>query len=358
MEELRQEFGELQRRWEADHQELQNLRAAQTALPPSPPPTFIVQRERKLRRYDGTTEPLLADWVEEARSCLQAQQLRGETAANFLLSYLDGSARAEMRCQPTDVRQDAEAVLTALQDVFGEKATANQLLRQFFFRRQLASEPIAAYSHALVELADRICRLTPKSAEERDLMLREQFIENVRDVLLRWELKRRIEADDSANFLALRKVAMLWAEEVEGAAQSKVRSQAVEASVERVEASVERVEAGPDGGEARARPAEPTGGEMGQLWAELAAQRRLLTEGLAEQGRVLSEVLEQQQQLSGPRAPLPPTPHFTSATYVPQQRLPATRRRLADLACYACGQLGHLRRDCRAHHASPPARLN
>ena len=78
-------------------------------------------------------------------------------------------------------------------------------------------------------------------------MLREQFVENVRDVLLRWELKRRIEADVSANFLALRKVAMLWSEEEEGAAHSKVRSQAVEASVE-------RVEAGPDGKKARARP--------------------------------------------------------------------------------------------------------
>ena len=48
------------------------------------------------RRYDGTTEPLLADWVEEARSCLQAQQLRGETAANFLLSYLDGCAASRL----------------------------------------------------------------------------------------------------------------------------------------------------------------------------------------------------------------------------------------------------------------------
>ena len=84
--------------------------------------------------------------------------------------------------------------------------------------RQSAASPVLfpatvgkrAYSHALVELADRICRLAPKSATERDIMLREQFVENVRDVLLRWELKRRIEADDSANFLALRKVAMLW----------------------------------------------------------------------------------------------------------------------------------------------------
>ena len=130
--------------------------------------------------------------------------------------------------------------------------------QQFSFRRQLASEPTAAYSHALVELADRICRLAPKSAAERDLMLREQFVENVRDVLLRWELKRRVEADDRPTSWRCAE-AMLWSEEVEDAAHSKVRSQAVEASVG-------RVEAGPDEGatsRADGRRDGPTLGAVG-----------------------------------------------------------------------------------------------
>ena len=106
MEALQREIEEL--RGESQREEVMRLRASQTTLPPSPPPTFIVQRERKLRRFNGTTEPLLANWVEESRSCMAAQQLSGDVAANFLLSYLDGEARIEMRCQPSDVGKDAE----------------------------------------------------------------------------------------------------------------------------------------------------------------------------------------------------------------------------------------------------------
>ena len=146
-------------------------------------------------------------------------------------------------------------------------------------------------------------------------MLREQFGENVRDVHLLWELKRRVEANADTNFLALRKIAMLWAEEVEAAVQHRAaRSHAVEATVERVEAGVERVEAGVGRaeagahGEVRAQRWE-SAGDLGQLWTELASQRRLLTEGMAEHGRVLKEVLAQQQQLLEPRptsSPVPP----------------------------------------------------
>ena len=52
----------LQQRSQDDHRELEQLRAAPAA------PTFVVRRERKLRRFSGTEDPLLSDWAEEARS--------------------------------------------------------------------------------------------------------------------------------------------------------------------------------------------------------------------------------------------------------------------------------------------------
>ena len=76
MEDLRKQLEALQQRSQDDHRELEQLRAAQAA------PTFVVQRERKLRRFSGTAEdPLLSDWAKEARSCILAQKL-----SNFLLS--------------------------------------------------------------------------------------------------------------------------------------------------------------------------------------------------------------------------------------------------------------------------------
>ena len=312
MEELRLEFDEMRTQWQDDHDELQRLRAA------PPAPTVVVQRERKLRRYSGMDEPALDEWIEEARAIMSAQHLEGEAAASFVISYLDGAARSEIRCQPNDVRTDADLIFRALDEVYGEKETANQLLRRFFFRRQMAGEPIAAYSHGLVEIANRINRLVPKPDEECDSMLRDQFVENLRDAHLRWELRRRIESDEDIDFLSLRKVAMQWAEEVEGATQRKVHSNALEA-------------------EAKMNAVGPTD-EMAKMWAELASQRRQLTEGLAEQGKVLTEVLAQQRQMmASTTAMLPP--------FVP-------RRCLEDIVCYGCNQKGHIRRNCPAATAT------
>ena len=72
-----------------------------------------------------------------------------------------------------------------------------------------------SYSHGLIDIADRLQRLEPESSVERDVMLCDQFVENVRDVHFWWDLKRRIEEDAAVGFLALRKVALRWLDEVE-----------------------------------------------------------------------------------------------------------------------------------------------
>ena len=309
MEDLQKQLDALQQRSQDDHRELEQLLAAQAA------PTFVVQRERKLRRFSGTGDPLLSDWAEEARSCILAQKLSGEAAANFLLSYLDGAARLEVRCRPSAVKKDADSILVALQDVFGDKETANQLLRRFFYRKQLPGEPIASYSHGLIDLADRLQRLEPKNSAERDLMQRDQFVENVRDVHLRWDLKRRIEEDAAVSFLALRKVALRWFDEVERATTSRVKAQV---------------------SEARAEPTD-TQREFTKLWGEVAENKKLLTQVLAQQRELLT-------MCAGAPSNVPATPQRPYA--------PPPRRRYGDLECYQCHQKGYIRRHC------PMASLN
>lgn len=62
----------------------------------------------------------LIDWMEEARACIVVQGLKGHTAANFVVSYLEGAARREMS---DEVRRDAEKTFTALEEVYGEKSS-------------------------------------------------------------------------------------------------------------------------------------------------------------------------------------------------------------------------------------------
>ena len=85
----------------------------------------------------------------------------------------------------------------------------------------MPGEPIASYSHGLIDIADRLQRMEPKTSAERDVMLLDQFVENVRDLHLRRDMKRRIEEDAAVGFLVLRKVASKWFDEVEGATTSR-----------------------------------------------------------------------------------------------------------------------------------------
>ena len=52
-------------------------------------------------------EPALDDWIEEA-DCR-------------LVTYLDWVGRSEIRYQPNDVCKDANKIIEALEDVYGEK---------------------------------------------------------------------------------------------------------------------------------------------------------------------------------------------------------------------------------------------
>ena len=67
MEDLQKQFEALQLRSQEDHRELEQLRTAQAA------PTFVVQRERKLRRFSGTEDPLLSDWAF-VHSCAEVER--------------------------------------------------------------------------------------------------------------------------------------------------------------------------------------------------------------------------------------------------------------------------------------------
>ena len=149
--------------------------------------SVVIQCERKLRHFSGSGDVSLVDWLEEARAYIVVQGPTGRAAANFAISYLEGAAQMEMRCQPDEVRSDAVQIFLAL-EVFWEKSSTSQLLRAFYERRQQISETISDFSHGLVELVDHLQRTSPGIADDRDRMLHEQLIENVRDVYLRWEL--------------------------------------------------------------------------------------------------------------------------------------------------------------------------
>lgn len=188
-----------------------------------PATSVVIQRERKLRHFSGAGDVSLVDWLEEARACIIVHSLTGRAAANFAISYLEEQPgwRCGVSLTKLGVTQNRSSLpwRRCL-----AKSSTSQLLRAFYERRQHNSETISDFSHGLVELVDRLQRTSPGIADDRDRMLREQLIENVRDVHLRWELKRRVEREPASTFLAIRKVALMWADEVEDVAPRKTRA--------------------------------------------------------------------------------------------------------------------------------------
>ena len=139
---------------------------------------MVVQRERTIRRFSGSPDQQVADWVEEARACLGVHGLDGAAAANFVLSNLEGAARIEIKCRPAGEHEDVDKLFRALEEVYGETLTSSQLLRQFYERHQGERESMSDFSHALVLLLDRLHSVDSTAVRNKDRMLREQFLEN------------------------------------------------------------------------------------------------------------------------------------------------------------------------------------
>jgi len=144
-------------------------------------------RERKLRRFAGRRDDhALEEWILDAE-----RTTAGHTdadAVDFLMYHLEGASKEEVRLRPPDERATKAVIFEILRGVFGEGLSSTQALRKFFERRQKERECIQECSHALMLLA-RVERLEPDGVHEKDKLLRDQFLENLKYPQLQRDIK-------------------------------------------------------------------------------------------------------------------------------------------------------------------------
>ena len=169
-------------------------------------------RERKCPRFSGDIAQdglTVEDWVEEAKKSLSVQHTQVEQAT-FLCDLLDGEAKREVKfSSPTD-RATPEAIFTILFDNFGCDQTYVSLQRQFFQRRQQDNESIREFSHALLHLMELLESKDPRGVSNSDLVIRDTFIENVRDTKLQRELAHLVRQHPNYSFKDVRNAAIKW----------------------------------------------------------------------------------------------------------------------------------------------------
>lgn len=171
-------------------------------------PKIVVQTEKKLRKkFDGTGSYL--EWKCLAEAAIE-QRKEEEDKVSLLLGSLEGKALREVQRHAKTDRDTAAKVMEILHKKYGDRRTATQIKRQFYSLVQ-GDQSVNEFCDALVEcLQGTEDRLTSK-ADQTDLLMRDQFAENVADPMLRWELRKaRDEDTDNTSFDDLRDIALEW----------------------------------------------------------------------------------------------------------------------------------------------------
>lgn len=195
---------------------------------------IYLPRERRCPKFSGsmgTGSLCVEEWVEEAQSCIRSRHMSELEKALFLYDHLEGEARNEIKYRPTTIRENPTEIIKVLKEVYGCSKSYVFWQQRFFDRKQQESESLFEFSHALMELMEKVKQSKSGAIANPDIVLRDQFCENVHDHTLRRELKRRVRAEAELTLLDVRGEAIRWVEEGNSGREKKthVPSRASEA---------------------------------------------------------------------------------------------------------------------------------
>ena len=197
----------------------------------------------RLPRFSGEVgDSSIGDFVTEARRVLEAYQLPGAIAAEFLLRNLEGQARKEVLSLPAEERRKGEKILEHLQKTFGNRRPLVLLLEDFNACQQAPGEPLLVFLHRLQDLAT-LCNAARAEAVPNDV-LRDRFCEKLADPALKRELRRVKRSSPTATLADLREEALRWQEEEGSAPPCSIQEQTSgPTEVERLRQQVEELSA-------------------------------------------------------------------------------------------------------------------
>lgn len=150
------------------------------------------------------------EFIEEAERALRSREQTTDEQCDYILSLLCGPALEEVRlCMrgPTVTPRD---LYSYLRNAFGERRSTTQLLQNFYNRKQTDGEDLRDYSHALSQILSSVVKQSSNAIPNEKIVLRDQFIEGLRDSALRCEPRKMVRDKPDSSLLDVRNEAFLW----------------------------------------------------------------------------------------------------------------------------------------------------
>lgn len=276
---------------------------------------IYLPRERKCPIFRGTHGVGVEEWIEEVRTSMRVRHVGPTDRAAFIFDHLEGEARDEIKYRSSAEREDPETVFTILRELYGCQQSYVTLQEDFFSRRQLDGESLQEFSHSLFCLMDKVKSNSPHAMANADILLRDQFIQNVSNSDLRRELKRYARDNPRCTLLEVRAEAITW--EREGGVENKSSGNPSFCAVQSASGSPSLIDSSS---------------------SSVASQLATLT----------AIVQKQQEQLD----------QITQSLAVMQQSPVARPFSASSVICHKCQQPGHIARYCTARGRFKPQRAS
>ncbi|XP_078691732.1 uncharacterized protein LOC144922047 [Branchiostoma floridae x Branchiostoma belcheri] len=151
--------------------------------------------DRKLPKFSGTGSAgslSVEEWIDEVEGSFQLFNIPEGHRAGLLYRQLEGEARRQVAVLSNAERTDLERLKDRLVEAFGDTAHVSVIMGQFYSRVQLPKETLQSYALALQELLKRADRRRGQPLVDTDSILRDRFLDGIRDEWLRRQLRREV----------------------------------------------------------------------------------------------------------------------------------------------------------------------
>ncbi|KAL6462436.1 hypothetical protein MHYP_G00288580 [Metynnis hypsauchen] len=259
--------------------------------------------ERHISPFSGDIDKdgrSVEEFIEEVERVISARNQSAPEQFDFGMSLLRGSALDEVHLRKAD-GDIVKDLFVYLRDAFGDKRSASQLLQNFYNCKQKEGEDIRDFSHALSQAFSCVVKQYPNSVANEKAVLRDQFVQGVRDSSLRRELRKYVRGKPTSTLIEVREEAYLWSSEDQVPSTKVVRSKVNTCS--HVTAEAHCCAAAATENPVCLEDVMKTLKEQGKVTNRVKPSEKSVSvndvlQVLAEQGRVLTELTKAVQELT------------------------------------------------------------